>query len=86
MAKIVIDILAFYFQDKIQRNNFTWKGLKETDLSGLMSVFEKYLTYDDDVVFYELALRAYAFKYMSYFDVPDIAKARFKELLFDLKP
>ncbi len=75
LAKLVIDILVFCAQAEIKAEVFKWDYLiKKSSLSEILRVYENYLKEKDDKKFFEIALLAYANKYITYADVDEPVK------------
>lgn len=82
LAKLLIDILVFCEDaQQIKSEMFKWDTIKTSSLGCLLSVFEKYVPASDDIKFFELAIKAYALKYLTYPDVKEDRKKAISEAL-----
>lgn len=79
-AKIIIDALVFAISE-IPEDAFEWFTLKASPIQELVEIFEEFLTGRDDKSFLQIALRAYAAKYLDYPDVADGRKDQLRRTL-----
>lgn len=81
VAKLIMDILVFVEPSQLSVISFNWEGLKASSLAEITQVFDKFLNARGDKEFFELALRAYAEKYLKYPDVDASTKKALAERL-----
>jgi len=81
LAKLFMDILLFIRPESISREIFTWNGLDKTPLATLKEKAAPFLSSSNDDYFFEVAMRAYALKYLGYRDIEESAKTALKMAL-----
>jgi thiamine kinase-like enzyme len=77
-AKLVMDILVFWEGIDLDNVDLKWEFLKSSALKPLIDVFGNILKQDDDIVFFNFVLIAYAKTYLTYDDVAESVKEKLR--------
>lgn len=79
-GKFLIDAAVWLSDPEDLGSPPTVACIKDSKLGSAFSVFEPYLLRTDDIRLLEVAIRAYAYRYSSYRDVPEQTREKLKKI------